>query len=76
MAENWLVGRKEIAHYMRVSWDTVRSWRRQYGCPVYMGPSGRPAAFSRELDQWLVSFSRSGEQGGKEGVATEVVEFS
>jgi hypothetical protein len=76
MAESWLVGRKEISHYMHVSWDTIRTWRREYGCPVHTGPGGRPAAFAGELDLWLVSFSRGAEQDKGEETACENAEFS
>ena len=61
MAESWLVGRKAISDYMNVCWDTVRKWRREYGCPIYKGPGGRPTAMADELDEWLVLRSRGGE---------------
>lgn len=66
MAESWLIGRKEISQHMNVCWDTVRRWKRDHGCPVHVGPGGRPAAFAHELDRWLVSFGRTG-QGGEDG---------
>ena len=62
MAENWLVGRKEISSYMHVSWDTVQYWRRDHGCPIYTTPGGRPSAFAHELDQWLISRSKEKEE--------------
>jgi hypothetical protein len=76
MAESWLVGRKEISHYMHVSWETVRIWRREHGCPVRTGPGGRPAAFAGELDQWLVSFSRGWAKGQDDETPPEAPEFS
>ena len=57
MAESWLIGRKDISLHMGVCWDTVRKWKREYGCPVHVSPGGRPAALPGELDKWLVAFS-------------------
>jgi predicted site-specific integrase-resolvase len=54
----WLVGRKEICTYLRVSWQTIRRWKR-YGLPIQERPGGRPAAISTELDLWLVKFTEN-----------------
>jgi len=76
MAEDWLMGRKEISNYMHVCWDTVKKWRREYDCPVYTSPGGRPTALARELDQWLIAGSREreGEKGRGEGLSVAAPE--
>lgn len=58
MADSWIVGRKELRSYLRVSWDTIRKWRREYGCPIRVLPGGKPAALSWELDRWMVLYSK------------------
>jgi phage terminase Nu1 subunit (DNA packaging protein) len=52
MNDGWLVGRKEIMKYLGVSWDTVRKWKREHGCPIRSTPGNRPMAFKFELVRW------------------------
>ena len=52
-----LVGRKNISKYLDVHWDTVRRWKRKYGCPIHSRPGGRPVALIYELVIWLEVYS-------------------
>lgn len=77
MTESWLKGRKDIGNHMNVCWDTVRRWRRKYGCPVHVAPGGRPIALASELDRWLISFGREKENREEEqGGGKKASEFS
>jgi hypothetical protein len=50
----WLVGRKKIAAYCDMSWDTVKTYYKKYELPIMYLPSGTPVALPDALDRWVI----------------------
>ncbi len=48
-----LWGRRSIARHLGVSEDTVATWSKIDGVPIYEPLPGRYVAFRSELDRWL-----------------------
>jgi len=53
-------------HGRRASWDTIKRWRRELGCPIMRGKGPKAPAWTTDvlLRAWLVSLFSSDERGG------------
>lgn len=60
---SWASGRENIlellSRYTNVTtWQTVRTWKRDYGLPIRYFPNGTPFIIENEFQLWAIKFDK------------------